>query len=173
MTKVKYTPKNFEIPTEGVHDAELIEIKELGMVDTPNGEREKVRFVYGLDDTDSRGKPLLVFQTFNLTLHPQSRLSKTIYDLTGKDPEEGEEYELNDLLGTRSQLVLKHQRSEINGKTYANVAAILRPQTAREEAEEKRVAEATAKVKQAAATPLKSPASSRDTDVITDEDIPF
>ena len=37
MTKVKYTLKNFEIPTEGVHDAELIEIKELVMVDTPNG----------------------------------------------------------------------------------------------------------------------------------------
>ena len=106
-------------------------------------------------------------------MHPQSRLSKAIFDLTGKDPDEGKEYELNDLLGTRGQLVLKHQRSETNGKTYANVAAILRPQTAREEAEEKRVAEATAKVKQAAATPLKSPASSRDTDVVTDEDIPF
>lgn len=171
MTKVRYTPNNFEIATEGVHDAELIEIKELGMVETPNGEREKVRFVYGLDDIDSRGKNLLVFQSFNLTLHPSSFLSKAIYDLTGEEP--GEEYELDDLLGIRCQLVLKHHRSETSGKTYANVAAILRPKTAREEAEEKRVAAAIAKVKQAAATPPMSSASSLDAATVTDEDIPF
>ena len=154
--KVKYTAKNFEVPTEGVHVAELREIKQLGVVETLNGEREKVRFTYELDETDSRGRSLLVFQTFNLTLHPQSFLSKAIYDLTGE--EAGGEYELDHLLGIRRQLVLKHHRSESNGKLYANIAAILRPKTAQDEAEEKRVAAATAKVKQAAAHPPASPA---------------
>lgn len=172
--KVKYTAKDFEIPTEGMQWGELIDIKELGVVETPNGEREKVRFTYELDETDSRGKPLRVFQTLNLTLHPQSFLTKTIYDLTGKEP--GEEYELNNLLGIRCHLVLKHHRSESNGKLYANIAAIMRPKTAQEEAEEKRVAAATAKVKQAAAHPPTRPAPQAPltpSPAITDADIPF
>ena len=146
--KVRYQAKGFEIPPEGVEWASIVEIKELGLVETPNGAREKIAIVWELDRADGHGRSFLVFQRFNLSLHPASFLSKTIHDITGE--EVGDEFELDELISSRRQLVLKHNQSESNGRTYANIAAILRPKTAAEEAEEKLVTAATVRVKQGA-----------------------
>ncbi len=174
MTTIRYTPKQFETPDEGVYWATPVEIKELGIVPTANGDKEKIQFIWELDDLDSRGNHLRAFQRFNKTLHPNSSLSQAIFDITGKEP--GEEYELDDLLGLRVQLAIKHNPSDATGKVYANVAAILRPKTAREEAEERRVAQVREQIrKQATATKtLTAPAPVINTsDEISDEDIPL
>ena len=177
--KVRYQAKGFEIPPEGVEWASIAEIKELGLVETQNGAREKIAIVWELDRADSHGRPFLVFQRFNLSLHPASFLSKTIHDITGEEP--GDEYELDDLLNARCQLVLKHNESETNGRTYANVATILRPRTAAEEREERLIARVTAQVKQQAlansprttATARADVDDIRDNDTeITDHDVP-
>ena len=175
--KVKYAKTtNYLIAPEGIHWATLTEIKELDAKMTPSGEQNRVRFDFELDETDSIGRPLKAFQTVNLNLHPKSWLSKLIFDLTGEDPVPDEDYELNDLLNARAQLVLKHNRAD-NGKVYANIVSILRPPTPKEEAEEKRVAEATNWIRQAAArkpitvsAPVPAPVESG---AITDDDIPF
>ena len=173
MTKIRYVPKEFETPEEGIHWATLVEIKDLGMVPTANGDKEKLQFVWELDDLDSRGNHLRVFPRVNKTLHPSSSLSQAIFDITGKQP--GDEYELDDLIGVRVQLVLKHNQSDTTGKVFANVAAILRPKTAREEAEERRVAQVTEQIKKQAAANKTLPAPPpgiNTSNEISDEDIP-
>jgi hypothetical protein len=185
--KVKYTPSNYETAPEGVFWATLTEIKKQDGQMIPKGERDRVRFTFELDKTDSIGRPLKVFHTVPLNLHPKSMLSKLIFDLTGENPVPDEDYELNDLLNAYVQLVLKHHHAD-KGKVYANIVSILRPPTPKEEAEEKRVAAVTNKIKQAAANSAASAEQKKhgkmivfsapvpapvEAGAITDEDIPF
>lgn len=51
----------------------------------------------------------------------ETSYGKTVRQILGFDP--GDFYELDDLVGKRATLVLGHD--EANGKTYANVRAIL------------------------------------------------
>jgi len=111
------------------------------------------------------------FQTFNLSLHPQSFLSQAIRDITGRDT--GNEFDLDSLLGVEVDLVIKHNEGT-DGRIYANVATILRPKTKAEEAEEKRVTDATAKLKANAGRSHVMTARTRAMDSeVTDQDIPF
>jgi hypothetical protein len=137
MTVVRYVRKQFDIPDEGLHDGVISEFRDLGMVTGFNGQKQaKLQAIYELDELGSNGEPLKVFQRFNNTLHPQSFLYKAITDITGTSP--GEAYELDDLIGRRVQLLIKHNEGA-NGVTYANVENILRPKTHVEEASEKRI----------------------------------
>jgi hypothetical protein len=161
MTRViRYTQKQFELPSEGIHLARLIEIKDLEPGLNPKGEeKSRVRFVWELaDEVNISGNPMKAFQTFNVSLHPKSFLGQAIHDITGRDP--GNQFDLDSLLGVEVQLVLKHNQGD-DGRVYCNVAAILRAKTEAEDAED---AQATAKVKAAAVS---------DRAEITDEDIPF
>jgi hypothetical protein len=176
MTRiVHYCKKQFELPSEGLHDAELDEIKDIdATIDNRGEEKERVRFVWELLDlVNSSSHAFKVWQTFNLTLHPQSFLAKAIYDITGSEP--GEEFDLDSLLHTKIQLVIKHNQGP-DGRTYANVATILRPKTTAEEAEEKRVAAAAHKAKENAGrqrTHIVAASPPADKTDITDFDIPF
>lgn len=162
--RVTYTPKIYQLPPEGMYRGQLTTIEELGPTMTPNGEKDRVRFIWTLEEKDEEGNPFRVFESFNLSIHPKSLLSKTIFEITGKSP--GQEFELNDLVGSELNLVLQHNTNEFDGRTYCNIAARLRPSTAAETAEAKRVTTAVAKVNAQATT-------TTDPNTITDEDIPF
>jgi hypothetical protein len=147
MTRtIRYTPnKSYELPSEGVHRAQLTDIKDLPpALDSKGEQHERLRFIWGLkDQVNSFGDPMRVFATYNLSLHPQSFLSRAIFDITGREP--GSEFDLDSLLGIECDLVIKHNRAP-DGRVYANVSSILRPKTAAGPAEEKRVRRATEKV---------------------------
>ena len=180
MRIIKYQQKTFELPPPGLHRGRLVEIKDVSPAMNPQGEeKDRVRFVWTLlHQLDSSGNPMKVFQTLNLSLHPRSFLSQTIGDITGQEP--GEEFDLDSLLGSEADLLIKHN-SGSDGRTYANVVSILRPPTPAEAAEAQRVAAVTAKVKEMARQPAHivstpppaAPALPNADSEITDADIPF
>jgi len=129
---VKHTKKQYEIADEGTHDATLAEIRELGKVETGFGTKEKLLFIWELEDQfDSKGEPIRIFQRFNKSIHPKAALYKAVRSITGEDP--GDEFDLEQLIGVSVQLVLQHNEGD-DGIVYANVAAIVRLKTAEEEA---------------------------------------
>lgn len=133
---VTRSKKQYEIAAEGTHEATLQEIRELGKVETSFGAKEKLLFIWEVEQVDSKGEPVKVFQRFTKSLHPKAALYKAVRSITGEDP--GDEFDLSKLIGTSVQLVIQHNESD-DGVIYANVAAILRVQTPEEEASEKRV----------------------------------
>ena len=174
MTRIiRYEAKQYELQPEGVQRARLSEINDLEPTINSRGkEQERIRFVWESNQVNSSGYPFKVWQTFNLTLHPKSFLSKAISDITGK--EAGEEFDIDSLIGVVVDLVIKHNEGN-DGRVYANVVAIMRLQTKAEGAEEKRVAAATAKVKQNAtgSRVVTAPTPAANAVEIVDEDIPF
>jgi hypothetical protein len=173
MTRtIRYTPnKSYELPSQGVHRARLEQIKDLDPALNSQGEEhERIRFIWSLEDqVNSSNYAFRVFQTFNLSLHPQSFLARAIFDISGREP--GREFDLDSLIGVEVDLVIKHNSGD-DGRVYANVATILRPKTAAEAAEEKRVRTATERVKeQGRRSHMTRPEP--DAVEITDGDVPF
>jgi len=111
-----------EIPDEGTHRATLIEITDLGSVQTKYGMKEKVLFTFEVEQADGEGKKRRAFKRFSKTLHPKGGLRKAIRAITGEDP--GDEFDLAQLIGRTVQILIEHQVSE--GSTYANITAIVR-----------------------------------------------
>jgi hypothetical protein len=152
---VKRYTSDFPIPDEGLHEAELLAVRDLGLVKGYDGVlKPKVKLIWRLGSTGATGRPLQVHQTLNSSLHPQSALSKVIADILGKAPDPGADFELNALIGAKVELLIKHNRSEATGRVFANVAQILR---------------------HASSVPARSqpPPEAGKVEIITDEDIPF
>jgi hypothetical protein len=123
---IRYTPQTqFELASEGVHRARLEQIKDLDPALNSKGEEhQRIRFIWSLEDqVNSSNYAFRVFQTFNLSLHPQSFLSRAIFDITGREP--GREFDLDSLVGVEVELVIKHNSGD-DGRVYANVRTILR-----------------------------------------------
>ncbi len=164
---VKQRKRQYEIPPEGTVEAILVEIKELGEVQTGFGAKEKLLFVWETDQTDKQGNSLKVFQRFTKSIHPQAYLTKAIRSITGDEP--GDEFDLGNLIGVSVELVIQHNKGD-DGITYANVAAIVRHKTAAEEASEKRVQSVIDAAKR---VPMKVTNPLKDQSPITDADVPF
>lgn len=114
--------KEFELMSEGVHNVTITKIEDLGKVDTQYGVKEKARiFFTAQDQTDKEGKPVDAVKSVNCVLGPKSTLGKMLTQL-GIVP--GDEFDLNDLVGIKCQVIIEHNESD--GKTYANIATILK-----------------------------------------------
>jgi hypothetical protein len=119
--------KQFEIPDEGIHDAEIIEIKDHGIVKTAFGDKHRVMIRYRCtDQQDAKGEPITCIESFNAVLGRRSRLAERIESLTGQHP--GGKYDLDTLVGWTGQIVIQHKH--VDGKTYANVVSVLRKKAA-------------------------------------------
>lgn len=178
-----YRPRQFEIPPDDVYGADVIRVEDLGEVKGFDGEsKRKVKLIWKLDATNSRGCPYEIHQTLNASLHPKSALYKVICDILGHPPAPGSPFELEDLVGVKVRIAVK-QNSTDDGRTYANISAIMRPLTKREREEEQRVQRMTAQVLEQAAPAPKtstrveaftvSPPPAEESEAISDEDIPF
>lgn len=116
--------KDYEILPEGVYAAVLADIVDLGVVDTAFGPKEKVRFVWLTSEVDAEGRTMRAFQTFTKSLHEKATLTKTVKQIA-KVPTSGS-FDLEGLLGTQARLVIQHSEGK-EGKVYANVSSILKP----------------------------------------------
>lgn len=110
--------KEFELPSEGPHDATLTEIKDLGVVPTAFGSKERVRFSWTLDTKGADGKQLMVVQSFNATWNPMSSVWKVYQQITGKQPPS--DVNLEKLKGNRCCLYVMH-KADKTGKLWANI----------------------------------------------------
>jgi hypothetical protein len=114
--------KEFELMTEGLHNVTITRIEDLGKVDTQYGVKEKARiFFTAQDQNDKEGKPVDAVMSVNCVLGAKSTLGKLLNSL-GVTP--GDEFDLNDLVGIKCQVVIQH--NENDGKTYANIATVLK-----------------------------------------------
>jgi len=116
--------KEYERPDEGFHEAILTEVKDLGVVKTAYGEKDRVRFTWTVEQLGKDGKPLTISQWFNKSRHKKAELPKAIVAITGRYPENG--FDLESISGAKARLLVEHNTSE-DGKVFANVAKIFRP----------------------------------------------
>jgi hypothetical protein len=126
MSKVVIKDKVYEQMSEGLHNVTITKYEDLGLQDTQFGTKDRVRIVFqAQDQKDSKtGEPINVFMTATKSLHSKSQLGKLLATL--KIPA-GAEFDMDDLVGVKCQVVIQHKESE--GKTYANIATVL-PRTA-------------------------------------------
>lgn len=185
MPIVATTPesKDFKLASEGVVQAVLNKVVDLGMVDTVfNGvakKTRKVQFWWQLAEMDEDGKtPIFLPERFTLSLHEKAQLYKRIKGLFGKNPPPT--LDLEKLIGTQTNLVIVHNEGKDktgNPKTFANISATTKlttdqkkleivPMPDRKKAEQK-TAPGASTVQQKAANAI------TEENPITDDDIPF
>lgn len=112
----------------GLHNAVCVDVVDLGMVDSPWGERPQVEIRWQLEtinpDTD---KPYLVVRRFTLSLSEKSNLRPFLEGWLGReltDEEAQSGFDLENLLGLPALLQVIHQTSS-KGQTFAFVKTAL------------------------------------------------
>jgi hypothetical protein len=118
--------KKYELMTEGLHNVTITKIDDLGVVDTQYGAKEKARIHFtAQDQKDKAGDPVDAVMSVNLVLGPKSTLGKLLSQL---GVSAGSEFDLNDLVGIKCQVVIEHREND--GRTYANIVSILKRKSA-------------------------------------------
>ena len=125
----KYTSKAAPkiLPPAGTHNARLVRIAEMGTQETEFGEKFKVQLSYELVEEsavfneDKGEQNFVVHKTYNRSLHKRADLGKDITAILGRDLEENEEFEMDDLLGEPCQVVVVITEDE----QYANIKAVI------------------------------------------------
>jgi hypothetical protein len=119
----------FEPASEDIHDAVLCEFKDLGVVDTPYGDKHQGLFVFQVEEENDLENRKEVRFFFNMTLGTESypsKIRKIIEKWRGKsitDDEHGEGFDLESLVGKPCRLDVSHRESQ-KGRTYAQVDSI-------------------------------------------------
>ena len=117
--------KQYELMSEGLHNVVINRVEDLGKVDTANGVKEMARVYFkALDQTSKDGSDVESSIRVNCVLGAKSRLRKEILNPLGITA--GNEFDLNNLIGIKCQAVIQHNESESDGKTYANIASLLK-----------------------------------------------
>src|SRR5581483_2384739 len=111
-------------PSEGVQAAVLADVVDLGIQETKFGKKDKVRFVYLLEEKDSKGEPKRAFQTFTKSLNEKAQLRKTLAQLGAKF--DGKAIDLETYVGAQVSLVLGFEDGT-DGKKYARIISIMKP----------------------------------------------
>ena len=123
---------------EGVHIARCYLLADLGTHETEwqGTKKDKRQMVIGWEvpsqrdtfeiDGESKEMPLVICQVFTASLHENSKLRPFLETWRGKKftAEERQGWDPKGLLGAACQLQVIHAEGK-NGKTYANVAAVM------------------------------------------------
>jgi hypothetical protein len=112
----------YAIPEEGQYLGVVADVIDLGPVTTQFGTKEKVQIVWLLDAYDEDGNQFRVSAFYNKSLHEKASLTRDIKKIAGVTP--SGQFDVESLLGLNSSLVIEHNESD--GKTYANITAILK-----------------------------------------------
>ena len=126
--------KEFTPVPEGAHMARCVSVVDLGVQQTPFGDKEQVylgfevydhRVTWEKDGTEHEG-PGLIGVTWTNNLYEEANLGKNLISWRGKPftKEEKELFDLGKLLGVPCMLSVVHNEAK-NGKTYANVASVM------------------------------------------------
>lgn len=118
--------RTFTPAPEGTHQAVLCDIVDLGEQENNFGQTKHfIRVVFQLEEAMENGKPYIVGQRFNATLHEKGALRKFIVASRGRQfsDEELAGFDIESLIGTNVQITVIHNKAE-NGNTYANIASV-------------------------------------------------
>jgi hypothetical protein len=126
--------KEYAQLTEGIHDLTLIEVRSLGLQETPWGPKRKVLFRWEGDETDAEGKPVTVVKTYTHGMgrgDKRSFLREDVESILGQKltDNEARALDLETLVGKRNQAVIEYEHK--GEKTYVNVTKIMKPKAAK------------------------------------------
>jgi hypothetical protein len=117
--------RKYPVATEGSHQAILAAIVDVGIetVDYGEGQKERdvCRFIWLIDETDTDGSNLLIFQKLAKSTHEKSTMCKVIKGMTGQAPKAG--FTLEQILGGNATLILEHS----DDGNFANISKVIRP----------------------------------------------
>ena len=99
---------------DGIYPAELTEVKQF-----ENQYGSRIGFLFTTEDGDS------LLRTTGLNLSIKSQLFKIIESISGEAPAEDTEFNLEALVGTKVQVVVKNSEGK-DGRSYSNVDHIVR-----------------------------------------------
>jgi|TARA_R110000823_G_scaffold155795_2_gene286500 hypothetical protein len=118
--------EDFKLVTEGTHLARCYLMVDIGLQETPYGDKEKVVLGWEIPEqlTDD-GRPLIIYSTYTNSMHEKSNLRRDIESWRGKKLTEDESraFDLRAVLGHPCQLSIVH--NENNNRMYANVQAVI------------------------------------------------
>jgi len=112
----------------GLHKGVLVDVVDLGHLPTANGPRHKLNMCFELGDALMEdGRPFTVYRRFTASLAETAHLAQFIAKWRGGVPiRQGEEIDLDSLIGKSALLVITHaQSTKGDGKVYANIDSIL------------------------------------------------
>jgi hypothetical protein len=113
--------KVYELPTPEPHKLTIVEVKDLGAVETNFGTKEKISIKIEVADQKAEdGTPIYVFVNAAKSLGEKSTLGRFLRDKLGITP--GPAFDTDDLIGYKFEAVIEHNTGK-NGKTYANVGS--------------------------------------------------
>jgi hypothetical protein len=120
--------KVYEIPSERLHTAILIDVIDEGMRDFGHyGSKDCVKLVFGIgDETSTTGQALEVSVSCSKTLGKKSRLLAFVQVLSGSQTVP-DEVTPEDYIGANCRLLIQHKHTQ-DGRTFANVAGISPPE---------------------------------------------
>lgn len=123
---IKEEKPDYPLAPEGLQDAVLVDVVDLGELDTPWGAKHKLSLVWELEDTDEENQHYIVVKRYTWSLNEKSNLRKDLERWRGskfsKDElESGVDMEA--FLGLNATLFIAH--NETDEKTYANIETIL------------------------------------------------
>jgi hypothetical protein len=121
--KTEFTPA-----PEGLHAAVCCDVVDLGLQQTPWGEKHKVEIRWQIEEVnpDNDNKPFLVSKRFTLSLHEKANLRSTLEAWRGRKftEEELDGFDLEKLIGAVCQVQIIHNAVD-EGQVYANVQAVV------------------------------------------------
>lgn len=123
---------DFTPAPQGLHNAVCCDVEDLGFEQSQYGQRHRLQIVWQLEALNpNTGKRFEVRRKYGATLNPKSDLYRDLSVWRGKPltTEEAAKFDIEKLLGIPCQLQVMHKISD-NGKTYANVQAVLPPNPA-------------------------------------------
>lgn len=114
--------KEWERPEDGQYLGVIVDVIDLGEVQTGFGLKPKVQIKWMLDAFNAEGEPFQVSAFYTASLHEKANLRKALKSILGADV--SGQFDLEELLGINNQLVIT--TTESGEKTYTNIVAILK-----------------------------------------------
>lgn len=112
----------FELAPEGLFEAVIVDVIDLGNETGPWGVKPKLRIRLEIDALNSKGARFVVGSKFTASIHEKSGFHKALKGMFGRGP--SSEFNTDALLGKPCRVLIQHDERE--GETYANIASWLK-----------------------------------------------
>jgi len=117
---------DFSPAPEGTHRGVCVQVVDLGTQDTNFGDKRQIRLAFEIDERMEDERPFLIGKTYTLSLNEKANLRRDLESWRGTKLHEGEAFDLSTIAGKPCMVSVVHSQSAANGKTYANIASVLK-----------------------------------------------
>lgn len=122
--------QTFQPAPAGVHQAVLVDVVDLGVLDVTwqgvTKRQHKVNLAWQINEARDDGKPFLVFRRYTLSLGEKSNLRRDLESWLGRKFTREDEmgFDVESMLGRNCLINITHNTPQGSDKTYANVASV-------------------------------------------------